>query len=626
MQLWKEPTYHLVETEDELDELVEVLRKAVDKQQPIAIDVETTGAIKKSSLNPYLGWLLGLSVAVSPYEGWYIPLLHTKNKVKREHQLSLELVRSKLNPIVSTGGIFLAHNGKFDYKFLWRSGIFLHPVIWDTMNALRMLNGDSRRPTALKKIIKNYVDIPHSKIIKDFEEAAEGEAAETDPTEFAVYAIDDVIYTYYLYQALKPRIDAIYPDLFYNAEVPMLPILAQMELRGIEIDENYYRRVRVPLAKAKRKIETYFNKAYQVSIGSPAQVGAFLLGLAADSGYDKLGQTKKGAIKTDVEALQTIIRLTRKDTTIHRVAKHVLKYRKIAKTLGTYVDKYPAVSHRHYTDGKEQLLLHTNFSQIKNSGRLSSSPNVQNITKDDSLVSIRRGFVARQGYSFVESDWSGCELRMVAIASQEPRMLKAFRDNPINADLHKLTADEMNITRDLGKTFNFAVIYGATEYSIAKTLNVSKEKAVAYLNKFFQVYPFIKKWKDTVERQVIKLGYSETFYGRRRYITPGLSPSMRDTRDEYKWSGAMRELTNHIIQGTSADLLKYSMTKINLALALAGLDAYLITTTHDSIVAEAKTEIAEEVAAIMKKIMTVTIEGVLLPVDTEIKQSFAKAA
>lgn len=618
MFIWKEPTYKLVDTEKRLIDLCKLIEANIDKNIPISIDVETTGPTCNSALDPYHGWLLGIGIALNTDEGYYIPISHTKDGEFIKNQLPLRLIVAKLNPILSTGGVWLMHNSKFDYKFLWKSGILLYPRFWDTMLAIKLVNGDTQQSAKLKDVITQFVDIPYSKHVQTFKEASQQNAAEQNPITFGGYCIDDVIYTYYLYKGLKPQIDANYKELFYNAESPLTPVLAQMEMRGILLDVDFYNRARIPLEKCRDKMTKIFEKKFKTNVASPKQVGDLLLKYSSNP--FELSRTKTNAIQTDVEALQIIQRKT-KDKKLYKLAGHILFHRGLNKALTTYIDKYPKVAHQHFHGDQVVHILHTNFDQIKNSGRLSSSPNIQNITRDNSIISIRKGFRARDGYSFVEADWSSCELRIVAIASNDKKMSATFVKDPRNADLHTETAEAMNVTRHIGKTINFSIIYGATEYSVSKTLNCSKEKAKEYLNMFFRVYPGVKKWKQQVEFDIKKNGYTETFYGRRRYLPFSIFPDMRE---KWKWEGAVRELINHIVQGTSADLLKYSMVKITKELAKLNLDAYLVTTTHDSVVIEAREGLEEQVKDILLDCMEVTIGGILLPVDIEIKKTFAK--
>jgi len=624
MEIWKEPKYNLVTTRDQLDELKQVLQTAIKNNVPIAVDVETTGALPSSGLDIYHGWLLGLSFCVNTEEGYYIPFNHTVDGELRENQPDLKEFVKEFNPIMSSGGLWLGHNMKFDYKVLWKSGIQLYPQFWCTMTAVRLLNGDAKRRSGLKAIIGHYIEIPH-KIVQTFTEASGGNAAEVDPIDFCIYATNDTIFTYYLYEELKPKIDKQYKKLYYEAEAPLIPILAHMEMMGVRIDQQYYKNIRVPLEKCRDKIKKAYEDKYKISIGSPLQVGNHLKKIYPNTQLQLSPKTQ--SVVTDVEALHNIGRCYKKTDSLYKFVKHILFFRGINKALTTYIDKYPAVCHQNFTNGEVEYILHTVFDQIKNSGRMSSSPNIQNITRDNEVISVRRGFIARRGKKFIEADWKGMELRIVTIDSQEAKMLKAFKDDPLNADLHTLTAQSIfkktNVSsqeRYIGKTINFSILYGATEWSISKTLNCTKEEAKKYLTLFFQTYPGIKKWKNRVEKQIKEYGFTETFYGRKRYLPFGVFPSMQA---KFRYYAAIRELINHIIQGTSADLLKLAMVDMTNQFAEKGLDASLLSTTHDSVIVE--TSQPDEASEIILNCMETTIEGVALPVDLVVKNSFAKA-
>lgn len=610
MTPWKDPKYHLVQTEDELQSLCKIL----DKSEIISIDVETTGAYPSSGLNPYLGWLLGISVCVNKKEGFYIPIGH---KVGAPC-LPFILIKESLCPILKQNKLFLAHNAKFDYKFLWQAGIPLYPKFWDTFIAIGLINGDSIKSRALKKIVKNYIDIPPA-LIQSFSDIVEDEvASKLDPTQIYKYAINDVIFTYYLYEALKPTIDRDYYDLFYNAEIPLIPILAQMELKGIRIDPEYLNNLKKPLIKYKDQIKTFFYNKYGASISSTQQVGKVF-----NSKFKQLKLKIKpdtGNIVTDVTALEEIKNRYSKTSEVHKVAKRVLKFREINKAITTYIEKLPKVCHVYYNSPSEYV-LHTDFYQIKNSGRMSSAPNVQNIPRDG-VISVRRGFIARDGYKLVEADWSGQEHRLITCFSLEPKWLQPYLDDPIGADLHLVTAQFLykkkkisDHERYIGKTLNFAILYGATEVSVSKLLNCSLSKAKDYIDKYNKAFPHVTDWKTEETKIINKNGYATTLYGRRRY--------MPIIEEKWKYYKAIRQLINHIIQGTAADMLKFSMVKIVKEFAKQDLDAYLISTTHDSIMVECKEP--EKVIPILKNIMEVTINKVLFPIDIEIKESFAKA-
>ena len=617
MFIWKQPTYIIVDTIDKLEGLRLSLKDAIDGNKPIAIDLETTGPTRATWLDPYNGCILGMSFAFDTNTGYYIPIEHIGYRT-----IDLVTVKKYLKDLLESGGLYLGHNIKFDYKFLCQSGINLYPRFWDTMLALRLLNGDRRKPSGLKAVIQQYVEMPMAAI--SFEEAAGENPAQEDPKKFGIYAMNDVIYTLYLYKSLKSKIDKEYKKLFYEAEMPLIPILAHMELLGILIDVEYYSKIQIPLEKCRNKIETYFLKVYNTNINSPLQLGNLLDKLKSGSGIT-LNKTAKENITTGVETLKTIERTVDKKHPLYKLVRHLLTYRAINKTLNTYVTKFPKLCHSKYLpDGSMQNVLHTEFDQMVNSGRLSSSPNVQNITKDGGIFSIRKGFIARPGYILVEADWSGCELRLVAIDSKESKMLKAFKDNPRDADLHQITADAIKTDRFIGKTINFSILYGATKYSVSRTLNRSKEEAQTYLDLFNEIYPGINNWKKSIQEQIFASRCTSTLYGRKRYLPDDISVNPKTYYEQRILEAKIRELTNHIIQGTSADLLKFSMVKIVREFARLNLDAHLLSTTHDSIVVECKNGLEGQVSEILKGIMEVTIDEVLLPIDISIKSSFAK--
>ncbi len=641
MREWKTPYYHLITTEDELNKLVNELSKAYENKIPISIDIETTGSTKGAALVYNHGWILGISIALNIHEGYYIPIRHTSCKEIREGQLPLEKIIELLNPILSSPNLFLGHNLKFDYKFLFYSGIKLYPAFWDTYIAHKLILGGIQKSSKLKDTIMDYVNIPNN-VIQTFEEASEGNAAEVDPVEFSVYAINDVIFTYYLYEELKPIIDANYYKLFYEIEAPLTPVLAQEEMRGIRVDYEYFKALEKPLLKARDKIFNYYKAKYGLEITSTKQLSEYFKTTYPQ--YSFSINQKSGQVATGVEVLQQLERESSRTEPIHRDAKHLLFFRGIEKALNTYIKKFPRICDHIYSREKEKPLyiLHTNFNQIVNSGRQSSSPNVQNFTKDSELISIRGGFIARPGYTLIEKDWSGQELRILAVVAQEKLMLQEFLNNPRDADLHTLTAsiifnkDPKDITsseRYIGKTINFSLIYGATEYSLSKTLNKPKEEVSIYIKLFYDKYSGILTWKQESEKRINQLGYSETLFGRRRYLPKtanwrGKTVTIhKDMEEFWIYEKQIRNLQNHIIQGTGADILKMSQSQITKEFAKRGLDAHLITSTHDSNIAESSSdeETLKQADKIMTDVMEINLGGILLPVGTEIKNSFAKS-
>lgn len=630
---WKEPDYHIVDTEDKFNTLLKDLENCIKTDIIICLDVETTGSIPESGLSCYHDWLLGVSFAWNKNAGYYIPFNHTKlvkekfseKKERKGNQLPIKRLTEELNSVLSKGGVYLGHNIKFDYKFLWKAGIRINPNFWDTLLAIKIAEGTNWPNTKLKQVIRKVVSIPEQKI-QTFEDAAREDASLVPIDEFSVYAINDVIYTLYLYEYLKPKIDKDYKKIFYEVEMPLTPILAQMEMIGLRIDVPYLKSLRTKLETHANQIKKKVFEDYKINIASTMQVGK-----AFNDNFKniRLQTSPKGNIVTDVEALNTMKRdfnNQKKSHPIYKLARRILIYRGISKALNTYIDKFPAISEEIYdTKGFSHNIIHTSFNQIVNSGRQSSIPNVQNIPRG-LYADIRAGFIPRKGMVFVEADWKGMELRITAAASGEARMVEAFLKDPINADLHTMTAQGLfnkkvitSEERYIGKTINFSILYGATEYSVSKTLKCSKDEARKHINRFYSFYPGLRDWREDEEAKIASRNYSETFFGRRRYVKNGVTPNMTEY---WHYNGQVRALINHIIQGTSADILKFSMIKMTNKFAELNLPSYLLTSTHDSVIVETKEP--EETVKIVKDCMDITLRGIQLPVDLEVKTSFSK--
>ena len=637
---WQTPKYRIVRNRKQLDYMVKYIEEYRLKGIPLTIDTETIGLTDKSGLNPFQSWLLGISMCVHKYEGFYIPLDHVDEEGKRlSDQLTLPELVNVLAPLLIKPNTFLGHNMKFDYKILYRSGIELFPQFWDTLLAIQLLVGDVKKAAALKTVITQHSTIPPN-LVQTFSEAAGKDPAKQPPDKFGVYAINDAIFTRILYEDIKGEVDSKCDKLFYECEMPLIPLLAQMELRGVHIDVDYFKSLQGPIEIELADLEQKYQEKYGVKISSTTQLGEYLTVTFPNIFSTTI--SKKGNVSTDVEVLQTLIRdqnniiehnsdpqITDRRLLVG-MAEEVLHYRKLNKALSTYIKRFPQLANHLYKNGELFHVVNTSFKQIQNSGRLSSSPNVQNLTRDNDELSIRRGFIARPGYKFLDYDWSSAELRIVAVAAQEHKMLNAYKENPLDADIHALTTEGIfgEVTpelRHIGKTLNFSILYGATEYSVSKTLNCSKYQAKEHIDKWMETYPEVKRWRDEVEQFVVDNGYTETLFGRRRYLGYGVTSGMRlDNSTKWKWDGAIRELVNHIIQGTCADMLKFAMTKIAHKFAENNMDAHLITTTHDSIVAEVHESLVEQAQEIMKSTMEVYLKGTFMPVDSAVRTSFAK--
>lgn len=621
--IWKDPEYRLITSKEQLEALVPEFELAIKQETPICIDVETTGAFPKMAFSPIYGWLVGMSFSFNKREGYYIPINHTKLGKRLPNQIHIRDVAEILNPVLSSGGIYIAHNAKFDYKFLWRYGIYLFPRFWDTMIATQMAYNGLLFNFRLKDLIKRFCDLPDNKI-QTFDDVSGGNVAEQSPEDILIYSVHDVIFPRFIYEGIKPHIDNHFKYLFYDEEMALLPIIAHSEMRGAKIDIEYFKKLAEPVKKHIDQIASFYKNNYNIEIGSQKQLGELL-----SEEFDEvpLVLSDKGNISTGKEVLQQYERMFDKSEDVHKLARRALKYRQYSVLLNTFINKFPLIADRH----NGEYFVYTSYKQVIKSGRMSSSPNFQNLPANRK-IDVRKGFVPRKGYVFVDSDYSGAELRLTGAASGEPKMLKAYEEDPINADLHTLTASGVfgipadQVTpeqRKDAKIVNFSIIYGATEYSVSKTLNKPKEETLEIINSWYETYPYVKAWKDKEQELIDERGYSETFYGRRRYIGKDIHKGMHEY---WKYNAAIRALINHIIQGTCADLLKRAIIDINREIFKNKYDAHLIFNVHDSITLEVYETHAEDVKQLVIDKMTTTERGILMPVDIGIKTSLSKAA
>ncbi len=623
MLLWKHPKYSIINTSEQLDNLCTDLKKRQEKNLILAVDVETSSPLNGiKALDCFQGWVVGISLAVSKYEGFYIPLRHTDIEGNiLSGQLSVDTVVSKLNPILSKG-IWLGHNLKFDYKFLWKMGIYLSPRMWDTYIAKALLDGDSNKPKKLKSIITQYVNIPQD-IIQTFSDVSEDNGADKVPIEkMAIYAINDCIFCFYLYEVLKPVIDEENPFLFYEVESPLISILAQSELQGTRIDVKYFDLISKKLKKHKINYVNFFKQHYNLDIGSSRQLADYFYNNYKD--LDIFTTTKKGNISVDAKVLKKLVKRNLPKDFL-KLIKRILKFRQIETTLTKYTEKIPKLTTVEINNNNIIHVLHTNFTQIINSGRLSSSPNIQNITKEG-IVDVRKGFIPHEYYTFTKADWSGAELRILAIISKDKNLIKLYTDNPYNLDLHRHTAqlifgkkDVSDSERRIAKTANFAIIYGITKHGLSNTLNCGVEEAQDIIDMIFKIYPGIKEYMDRSKKEVRNKRFTQTYFGRKRFLPENIYPEMEE---KWLYESYERALVNHPIQGTCADLLKKSMVEVQKEISNQNLDAYIAANIHDELIIANKQP--NELEKLLKKVMEVKIDSIIMPVEIAHANTFSK--
>ena len=591
----------IINTPEKLQQLCDRLNTFTDAAHPVAWDTETT------SLEPRDAELVGIGCCWGEglTEMAYIPVGHTEGLV-----LDKQTVLDRLRDILESDRYPKAfQNTKYDRLIFLNQGIELDGVVFDTMLASYVLNPEeSHKLSQLSQrylgiAAQDYADlVPKGKTIADI-----------PITAAADYCGMDVYSTYLLVPKLRGQLatNGKLQELLETVEQPLEPVLAAMEDCGVRIDVDYLKAFSVQLAA---DLDTIENRAYQhagetFNLGSPKQLSELL--------FDKLGLDTKKSRKTKLGYSTDAATLSKLQGS-HPVIDDILEYRTLAKLKSTYVDALPALVRA------DTQRVHTDYNQaVTSTGRLSSSnPNLQNIPIRTAFSrQIRKAFIPEPGWILAAADYSQIELRILTHLSQEPVLLEAYRNND---DVHSLTArlllDKDTISaeeRRLGKTINFGVIYGMGAQRFARETGVSTREAKGFIDRFNQRYPKVFEYLRRMEKEAIARGYVETILGRRRHFSfnsdalkrlKGKDPNSIDL-DKLKLTrfdaATLRAAANAPIQGSSADIIKLAMVKLQDA--LQPYRARLLLQVHDELVLEMPPEEWQELQAVIRTAM----EGVL---------------
>jgi DNA polymerase-1 len=581
----------VVDAPEALAALVERLRRA----PLVALDTET------SSLEPHDAELVGLSLAASPAEVWYLPFGHRPpagelaapapvvNLPAISDPACAPLARLLADPAVPKAG----HNIKYDWQVLRRAGVELAGVAWDSMLASfvvdpgRRSHGiDTLSLELLGRPMQSYADV-----------AGKGKAqvpfAEVPVARAAAYCGADSATVLALREILAPKLAEMELEaLLRDIEMPLVEVLVDMEWTGIAIDRSLFTRLAQELASDLDRLEReiYREAGESFNLNSPRQLGTIL--------FEKLGlpvlkKTKTGP-STDADVLEQLAEQG------HEVPRLLLEYRELQKLRSTYVEVLPAKVHR------QTGRIHTSFNQTgAATGRLSSTdPNLQNIpVRTPRGEAIRRGFVPGPGRRFVVADYSQIELRIMAHLSGDPAFVAAFQ---AGEDIHRQTAalifgvapeDVTGEMRARAKTINFGTIYGQGPFALSKQLGISQEEAKAFITAYFERFAGVRAFLDRQVELARERGYVETIFKRRRYI-----PEVRDKNFNIRAFGE-RQAQNAPLQGSAADLIKLAMIRIHRALQERHPDARLLLQVHDELVLEVPGPEAGAVAALVKEHM-----------------------
>ena len=589
-----EVKYHTILTEADLDDLVSKLRQQTD----FAVDTETSG------LDPVTSDIVGISIAFQPHEAYYIPVSHRYIGVPE--QLPLELVVDKLEPLLSDSSIGkIGQNIKYDLQIFKRCGIELSNISFDTMLASYILN-PSARGHNLSDLAMEYLG--HKMIpIQDLIGKGKNQITmdEVDVERASKYACEDADITLQLKSDLEPELHKYeLESVFREIELPLIPVLAEMEMTGIRVDTKYLKELSVKLSK---QVDNLTEKIYELAgeefnINSPKQLGEIL--------FEKLGlppgkRTKTGYSTNEAE-------LERLSAAGYDLPSLILEFRSIAKLKSTYVDALPGQIN------PKTGRVHTFFNQaVTETGRLSSSnPNLQNIPiRTEEGREIRRAFVPGEECSLLlAADYSQIELRMLAHLSGDATLIEAFRNNE---DIHSRTGSLIfglpidQITPNMrrqAKTINFGIIYGMGAFRLARELEISLGEAQRFIDSYFKTYSGVKAYFDGVINFARENGYVTTISGRRRRI-PEINSRNRNTREF-----AERTAINTPVQGSAADMIKLAMIKIAEFFRSENLKSKLLLQVHDELVFEVH---EAELDKIQRNVCSLMEEA--LPLDVPVK-------
>lgn len=595
----------IINTPEALHKLTRRLQ-AADK---IAFDVETT------STHAMRADLVGISLAISPDEGFYIPVGHLA-EIAGSPQLPLDLVLEALRlPLTDLDKPKIGHNLKYDFIVLARYGLAVAPLSFDTMIA-EWLCDPASRSLSLKKLAWVRLGIEMTQIEELIGHGRNQRSmAEVPISEVAPYAAADAQVCLRLMPVLQSELEAKEQwGLFNTIEMPLVPILADMERAGVGIDVPFLRSFSESLARKLSEIEdqVFDLVGHPFNLNSTQQLSRVLFEELKLSPPSRAKKTASGHYSTAAIVLEEL-------RTAHPVVEFVLKQREIAKIKSTYADALPDEVN------SETGRIHTSFNQAGSvTGRLASSdPNLQNIPIRTELGrEIRRAFISGPGMSLLAVDYSQVELRIVAHMADDKAMIQTFLDGQ---DIHTTTAaaifgvEHDQVTpamRRRAKAVNFGLIYGMSSFGLSRSTDLTLAEAENFVKTYFERFPGVQRYLDQARRSAAAKGYVETLLGRRRYF-PQLK-SDATAISEAARSRAQREAVNAPIQGTAADIIKIAMLRLPHVLRAAGLTARMLLQVHDELILECTVDELKETASLVKKIMQNAFD-LRVPLKTDAK-------
>jgi DNA polymerase-1 len=602
-----EPRYETILAWADFERWLDKLKTA----QLFAFDTETT------SIHAQLAELVGVSLAVSPYEAAYIPLRHSYIDVPE--QLDLDRVLAALKPLLEDADKpKVAQHAKYDINVLAHYDICVRGVAFDTMLESYVLDSTATRHD-MDSLALKYLGQGTTR----FEDIAGKGAKQLTFDQIALeqaapYAAEDADVTLRLHQTLwakladQPTVASVLQDI----EMPLVPVLAGIERCGTLVDAQL---LGIQSLELGEKMVALERQAFELSgeefnLGSPKQLGVILY---EKQGIPIISKTAKGQAST---AEAVLAELAEQGYPLPQV---IMQYRTVSKLKSTYTDRLPEQINAH--TGR----IHTSYHQaVTATGRLSSSdPNLQNIPiRSAEGRRIRQAFIAPPGYKLMAADYSQIELRIMAHLAKDEGLLHAFRNG---LDVHKATAAEVfgveleavsMDQRRSAKAINFGLIYGMSAFGLAKQIDVDRKQAQAYIDRYFSRYPGVLAYMERTRAQAGEQGYVETLFGRRLYL-----PEIH-AKNQAMRKGAERTAINAPMQGTAADIIKRAMISVDQWLTETDLAARVVMQVHDELVLEVREDLIEQVSAGLKQYMAgAAMLDVPLVVDVGIGNNWDEA-
>ncbi|HJP98903.1 MAG TPA: DNA polymerase I [Rhodanobacteraceae bacterium] len=589
--------YDLVTTREQFDSWLAKLHSA----DLIAFDTETT------SLDPMQAELVGLSFAVEAGRACYIPIGHDCTGVPQ--QLDLGALLAALKPILEDPQRpKLGQHAKYDSNVLSHYGIVVRGIRFDTMLESYVLNATASRHD-MDTLAKRWLayDTVHYEDVCG-KGARQIPFSQVDLDTACRYAAEDADITLRLHQALWPQLQAEprLQKVFTDIEMPLVPVLARMEQRGVLIDVAELRRQSAELGERMHELQRDMQRiaSREFNVDSPKQLQALLF---EELGLPVLVKTPTGQPSTNETALEAI-------ALRHELPRMILDYRQLSKLRSTYTDKLPDMVNPR--TGR----VHTCYHQAAvATGRLSSTdPNLQNIPiRSDEGRRIRAAFIAPEGWRVLAADYSQIELRIMAHLSADPGLTKSFQHNE---DVHRATAAEVfgvatdAVTADqrrVAKMINFGLMYGMSAHGLAQRLGIPRAEAQDYVQRYFERYPGVKAYMDGTREQARRDGYVETLFGRRLYLD-----ALR-SRNAAQRAGAERAAINAPMQGSAADIIKRAMVAIDGWLSAREDDAHMLMQVHDELVFEVRADAVEAIKEGVRERMQGAAE-LVVPLEVDI--------